>query len=968
MSKNSKKDQPGGQPAAQFEQVFHSVFEANLARGLSRQMAAVEALRVANEQVNGPATTAAAPPTTAAPSTEAALPTPPTLQQVGNTDEEDFPSLTQIDPALPVTPGAAVAADGASESTLEGNNDNGTGVAEEEMVQEDVAPSVSGTTGGTVVEPEVNPAAQSDSTMDVDTGGDGGGDESDDDVPLPRNLVWTNRGLQDVDSGRHLTRSEWRDWASPDVPAEPTTPEELLTFLAATDEHDTSGVDKVESIFCKELSVQSHFIPAAIKPVSVSAAMQYEEGWDVSAHVDLDSVTAMYQAVKAGYASHASDKEKGSKVLVAALEILADAVNFTADHVSCGKDLKPLVVVLENPYMDDPCYHIVLKQTLTAVDKLSTPARSALCTWLGNLDRARFMRYLVMLRQYTTIRMFMGVVEDARPAVRLLELFHNNMGRFDGLSLEEDFYNDEIKEYMSQIQGKRNEYLLWRDDVDARRKVEKMVEASRSPTSSRTSSRTSSPQQVEDAEKKEGETESNGATSIDQEGGTDEASGEMTVTPAPNPSPSSAPAPDPDPASSSRTNKTARIEAKLPALKYKSFISFPFVLTTAMKQEILLIDSRQKQDRLQRQIYYGQMGRATAYDVYLILHIRRDAILEDTLNQLVGVASDDFKKPLKIKFDGEEGIDAGGVRKEYFALMMKMLLTPDYGMFTYEGDVRLLWFSKDSFESNQEFELVGKLVGLALYNTVTLDLKLPQFVYRQLKGGAVSIKDLKELHPDLAIGLQQLLDFKPSTQVKDAFGLTFEITHKNTFGEMVAHELIPGGAAIEVDEHNRQQYVDAYVKWLLEDSVKTQFQAFRRGFLYVCGGEALDLFYPTELELLLCGNPVLNFDDLKKGTEYEDGYNAEDQIIQDFWVVLTDFNEDKKKAFLKFVSGNDRAPIDGLITMGFKISKNGDDDARLPTAHTCFNHLLLPQYSNIDVLRSKLITAMDEGGEGFGLQ
>ena len=106
--------------------------------------------------------------------------------------------------------------------------------------------------------------------------------------------------------------------------------------------------DKVESIFCKELSVQSHFIPTAIKPVSVSAAMQYEEGWDVSAHVDLDSVTAMYQAVKAGYASHASDKEKGSKVLVAALEILADAVNFTADHVSCGKDLKPLVVVLEN--------------------------------------------------------------------------------------------------------------------------------------------------------------------------------------------------------------------------------------------------------------------------------------------------------------------------------------------------------------------------------------------------------------------------------------------------------------------------------------------------------------------------------------------------------------------------------------------------------------------------------------------
>jgi len=33
-----------------------------------------------------------------------------------------------------------------------------------------------------------------------------------------------------------------------------------------------------------------------------------------------------------------------------------------------------------------------------------------------------------------------------------------------------------------------------------------------------------------------------------------------------------------------------------------------------------------------------------------------------------------------------------------------------------------------------------------------------------------------------------------------------------------------------------------------------------------------------------------------------------------------------------------------LFSMTFIISRNGPDSDRLPTAHTCFNHLLLPEY------------------------
>jgi hypothetical protein len=52
---------------------------------------------------------------------------------------------------------------------------------------------------------------------------------------------------------------------------------------------------------------------------------------------------------------------------------------------------------------------------------------------------------------------------------------------------------------------------------------------------------------------------------------------------------------------------------------------------------------------------------------------------------------------------------------------------------------------------------------------------------------------------------------------------------------------------------------------------------------------------------------------------------------------------------------------------GTTLSKNGTEDHRLPTAHTCFNHLLLPEYKDEGTLRARLTQAI-ENAEGFGLQ
>ena len=82
----------------------------------------------------------------------------------------------------------------------------------------------------------------------------------------------------------------------------------------------------------------------------------------------------------------------------------------------------------------------------------------------------------------------------------------------------------------------------------------------------------------------------------------------------------------------------------------------------------------------------------------------------------------------------EDGIDEGGVQKEFFQIIFRSLFDLDYGMFTYDSVSRLHWFNKSSIENPNEFKLLGIIVAIALYNNVILDLHFPMVVYRKLKG------------------------------------------------------------------------------------------------------------------------------------------------------------------------------------------------------------------------------------------
>lgn len=130
------------------------------------------------------------------------------------------------------------------------------------------------------------------------------------------------------------------------------------------------------------------------------------------------------------------------------------------------------------------------------------------------------------------------------------------------------------------------------------------------------------------------------------------------------------------------------------------------------------------------------------------------------------------------------------------------------------------------------------------------------------------------------------------------------------------------------------------------------------------------LYTPEELEQFVCGSKDLNFNLLKTVTKYMKPLHPKHEFVEWFWdIVLNDFTDQQRKQLLAFTTGSDRAPITGLEDIEFILGIEGDkeeDQDKLPTAHTCFNQLLLPLYKTKEKLKQKLTQAV-ENCEGFGM-
>lgn len=400
-----------------------------------------------------------------------------------------------------------------------------------------------------------------------------------------------------------------------------------------------------------------------------------------------------------------------------------------------------------------------------------------------------------------------------------------------------------------------------------------------------------------------------------------------------------------------------------------SFLNFPFILTPATKALGLYYDNRIRMYSERRISIYQQVIEGMPTNPYLKLRVRRDHIIDDALVDLEMVALEnpgDLKKQMMVEFEGEQGIDEGGVSKEFFQLIVEQIFNPDYAMFCLNGETQTFWFNPNCFENDAQFTLVGIVLGLAIYNNVILDVHFPPVMYKKLCSKPGSFYDLQDWNTTLYRSLMELLEYE-SDDMEEVFMQTFRVGYQDVFGTSLTHDLKNDGDNIIVNQSCKQEFVELYADFLLNKMVERQFRAFRRGFNMVTDDSPLsNLFRPEELELLICGSQHYDFMELMKSTEYEGGYTSETAIIQAFWELVHDMCTEDKKRLLQFTTGSARVPVGGLARLKLIIVRHSPDCDRLPTAHTCFNVLLLPEYSSKEKLKDRLYKAI-KYSQGFGM-
>lgn len=356
----------------------------------------------------------------------------------------------------------------------------------------------------------------------------------------------------------------------------------------------------------------------------------------------------------------------------------------------------------------------------------------------------------------------------------------------------------------------------------------------------------------------------------------------------------------------------------------------------------------------------------------LEVKVNRDQVFLDTYRTLYFKPIEQVKKSrLDINFKGEEGVDAGGVTREWYQVLARQMFDPNYALFTPVSS------DKSTFQPNRTswvnpehlsfFKFVGMIIGKAVNDGYMLDCHFSKAVFKSILGKSVNLKDMESMDLDYYKSLVWMLE----NDITDIIVETFSV-ETDDYGEHKIIELKPDGENIPVTEENKQEYVKLIVEYRLIKSVKNQMDKFLEGFFSIIPQNLIKIFDEQELELLVSGMPDIDVDDWKNNTIYEN-YSPSSKQIQWFWRCVKSFDLEERAKLLQFSTGTSKVPLGGFKELPgmngvnkFSIHRVYNSTDRLPTAHTCFNQIDLPEYESYSKLRNALSLAIREGYEGFG--
>ncbi|TRY68294.1 hypothetical protein TCAL_07191 [Tigriopus californicus] len=346
-----------------------------------------------------------------------------------------------------------------------------------------------------------------------------------------------------------------------------------------------------------------------------------------------------------------------------------------------------------------------------------------------------------------------------------------------------------------------------------------------------------------------------------------------------------------------------------------------------------------------------------------LITVHRGRLVEDGYRQLAILSRNALKGIIRVKFVNEQGldeagIDQDGVFKEFLEETIKKVFDPTLNLFCATTEERLYPSPTSSLTDNhlELFDFVGKMIGKAVYEGIVVDVPFAPFFLSQVLGKDHSslysyIDELPSLDQELYKNLTFIKHLKDDVSDLD---LTFAYD-QDMMGQVITHELVPGGRAITVTNANKISYIHHVAHFRMHQQILDQVAAFTRGFFFVIQPDWLHLFSTPEVQHLISGDrsPLdildqvaaftrgfffviqpdwlhlfstpevqhlisgdsspLDVKDLRRHTHYYGGFHDSHRVIAWFWDILDkDFTDKERGAFLKFVTSCSKPPLLGF--------------------------------------------------------
>lgn len=376
---------------------------------------------------------------------------------------------------------------------------------------------------------------------------------------------------------------------------------------------------------------------------------------------------------------------------------------------------------------------------------------------------------------------------------------------------------------------------------------------------------------------------------------------------------------------------------------------------------------RRKRFRFHRDLRQHHLQGATNFGGTLPLHLTRVTMLEDTFAHFQRLSKQELVAKPKITFENEPGIDSGGLTKDWFLQISKLVLDKkrflfkecDHGQFEIDGG------SGRNSNHLQYFRFLGKFIAKAIFDRQTVDSPFCDAVYKYLLHLPTHMDDLRQMDAQFHKSLLWMLENCVADVIDETFSIQVEDGDASSKKPPVTIDLKENGRDIPVTDLNKKEYVELVVQWRTEFGAKAQLDALVQGFNSLIPASAIKVFDLGELRMLMNGKPTIDVEELRASTVFQGGYSEHSQVVLWLWQALREFSLETRGLFLKFMTGTNKIPLDGFDPP-LNLTKSDLDPRALPRTHTCFNQLVLPEYTSYATLVEKVTFAI-QNAEGFEL-